>query len=175
MTESVFGGEIELSRVPGDRRLYALGSLGALRLHGMLLRSATARAGEETWRFTRSSVWQRSLRATDALGADIGTFRPRLIGRGGTMRWRGRQYSVRPDGLLRQLYAIADGNRDLVLVEAIGWGGWARTPVRLVLEHPRAVAPGLLLFASFVVGTLADRAASDASASAAVTSTSSGM
>lgn len=175
MTTSRFGSEFELTRVPGDRRLYALGGIGTLRLRGMLLRSATASACDGTWRFTRRSVWQRSLRATDALGREVGTFRPREIRRGGTVRWRGREYSVRPDSVLRERYALALGDRDLVMIEATGCWGWgARRPVRLRLEHPDAVENGLLLFASFVVRTLADAAAADAGVTAAITTTWSG-
>ena len=175
MTAPGLGRELELVRMPGDRRLYALDGVGTLRLHGMLMRSATAAARADTWRFTRRSVWRRSLRATDALGAEVGTFQPREIRRGGTVRWRGREYALRPHSVLRERYVLADGDRDLAVIEATGWWGWGvRRPVRITLEHPDAVEPGLLLFASFIVRTLADGAAADAGGTAAVVTTSSG-
>jgi hypothetical protein len=166
---------LQLIRVPGDRRLYALDGVGTLRLHGMLMRSATACAREGTWTFTRRSAWRRSLRATDGLGVEVGTFMPREIRRGGAVHWRGRDYVLRPHSVLRERYVLADADRELAVIEATGWWGWgARSPVRLTLEQPAAVEPGLLLFTSFIVRTLADGAASDAGGSAAVVTTSSG-
>jgi hypothetical protein len=82
---------------------------------------------------------------------------------------------LRPHSVLRERYVLADRARELVVIEATGWWGWgARRPVRLTLEHPEGAEPGLLLFASFIVRTLADGAAADAGGSAAVVTASSG-
>lgn len=51
--------ELELTRTPGDRHLYALVGIGTLRLEGLFSRKATAEAGGKTWRFTRGGFWQR--------------------------------------------------------------------------------------------------------------------
>ena len=161
-------------RVPGARRLYALDGVGTLELHGMLMRSATASAPREPGASPGARCGDDSCRRRTP-GAEIGSFRPREIRRGGTVHWYGREYTLRPHGLLRERYVLADHARELVVIEATGWWGWgARRPVRLVLEHAAATEPGLLLFASFIVRTLADGAAADAGGSAAVVSASSG-
>ena len=45
--------ELELTRTAHDRRLYTLEGVGTIRLEGMFSNSATAHAGDETWRITR--------------------------------------------------------------------------------------------------------------------------
>jgi len=88
--------DIELTRAAGDRRCYAFHDVGTLRLEGLLMRTATASAGAETWRFARRGFWQRAIEATDATGETVGTFAPRDIRRGGRLRWRKTDYNLRP-------------------------------------------------------------------------------
>ena len=48
--------DMQLTRSPDDRRLYALGDLGTLRLEGWTSRAAVARAGERCWQLRRGGV-----------------------------------------------------------------------------------------------------------------------
>ena len=169
--------ELELTRSAVDRRLYTLDGVGTLRLDGLLMRSATAEAGTDTWRFARRGLWRRALEATDAAGAVAGTFEPRELRRGGTLTWHGVEYTMQPHSLFRERYALARGDTELALIEATGWWGWgARRPVKVSLDDPAVVPdPGLLLFAAFAVRTLADAAGESAAVTAAVTTTSTGL
>jgi len=167
--------ELELTRSADDRRLYTLDGVGTLRLDGLLMRSATAEAGTDTWHFARRGLWRRALEARDLAGAVAGTFEPRELRRGGTLTWHGVEYAMRPHSLFRERYALADGDRELALLEATGWWGWgARRPVKLSLDDAAALDPGLILFAAFAVRTLADAAGESAGATAAVTTASTG-
>ena len=164
--------ELELIRTSGDRRLYSIEGFGTVRLEGLFSRSATAQVGEHSWRFDRRGLWQRVLEATEAAGAVVGEFVPRDIRRGGTLRWGDRELMLSPASPLRERYVLREGGRDLVLLDGKGWG---RRPVRITLEEPNAIEPGLLLFAAFVVHRLAVNAANTSAASStAATSSSSG-
>ena len=91
----------------------------------------------------------------------MGEFVPRDLRRGGALRWAGRELSLRPASVLRERYALSDGDRELVVVDGKGWG---RRPVNVSLLDPAAIDAGLLLFTVFVVHRLAVNAASSASA-----------
>jgi hypothetical protein len=157
--------ELELTRTPSDRRLYALESVGTLRLDGFGSRAATAEAAGRSWRFARRRFWERGIQATDGSSGDIvGEFEPRTIRRGGALRWGDRELSLRPASAWRERYALADGDRELALLEGKGWG---RRPVNVSVDDLGALEPGLLLFATFVVRGLAEDAGSAAGASAA--------
>jgi hypothetical protein len=160
--------ELELTRTRTDRRVYALGDIGTLRLEGPFSRAATASADGVSWRFARSGFWRRSLEATDAAGTGVGDFQPRSLRRGGTVRWVGRELTLRPASSWRERYALADGDRELAVIDGKGWG---RRPVKVSVDDHEAVEPGLLLFAAFVVrGLAADaQAAAGAGASTAAT------
>ena len=74
---------------------------------------------------------------------------------------------MRPASSWRDRYALADGDRELAILEGKSWG---RRPVKFALDDPEAVDAGLLLFAAFVVRGLAeDAGASAAGASVAAT------
>jgi hypothetical protein len=154
--------DIELKRSQQDRRLYELEGVGAIRLEGAFSRRATAEAGGRTWRIVRRGFWQQRLQAIDAAGAVVGEFEPRKLRRGGTLRWAGRELELRPASSWRERYALADGDRELAVLDGKGWG---KRPVAVTLEgQPGGVEPGLLLFAVFVVRGLAEDAGSSASA-----------
>jgi hypothetical protein len=153
--------ELELKRTPGDRRLYALDGIGTLRLEGLASRKATAEAGAHRWRFSRLGFWQRGIQATDAAGAVVGEFEPRVLRRGGTLRWAGRELMLRPASSWRERYALADGDRELAVLDGKGWG---RRPVKVTVDEPEAVEPALLLLATFVVRGLAEDAGGAAGA-----------
>ena len=163
--------DLELTRASDDRRLYSLGDVGALRLEGAFSRSATATAGGSSWTFARRGFWQRDLQATDAAGTVVGEFVPRTLRRGGTISWAGEEFILHPAGPLRERYVLATDERDLALIDGKSWG---RRPVKVSLTEHNAPAPGLLLFAAFVVRQLAVNAANAAAGggTAAVSSSS---
>ena len=164
--------DLELMRAPDDRRLYSLGDVGTLRLDGTFSRSATATADGRSWQLSRRGFWQRELQATDASGRVVGEFVPRGVRRGGTIAWAGRQFTLLPAGPLRERYVLAADERDLALIEGSSWG---RKPVKVTLVEQDPPAPGLLLFAAFVVRQLAVNAANAAAGgSAAAVAGSSG-
>jgi hypothetical protein len=105
--------ELELTRAPGDRRLYVLPGVGTLRFQGLLSRAATADVDGSSWRFARSGFWQRRVLATDAAGTTVGDFTPNTLRRGGTLHWNGRELTLRPASAWRERYALADGEREL--------------------------------------------------------------
>jgi hypothetical protein len=160
--------DLELTRTPEDRRRYALEGVGTLRLEGLFARRATAVAGAASWSFDRVGFWQRSMEATDATGAVVGTFDARSIKRGGTVRWGGRELTLRPSSWWKERYALADGDREIAVLDGKGWG---KRPVRVTLDDPAAVEPGLLPFAAFVVRGLAEDAGATAGAGASVAAT----
>ena len=97
--------------------------------------------------------------ASDATGAVVGSFDPRTLRRGGALAWRGREFELRPASAWRERYALADGERELAVLDGKSWG---RRPVEVTIDDPNAVDPGLLLFAAFVVRRLAEDAAAAA-------------
>jgi hypothetical protein len=155
--------DLELKRVSGERRLYALEGLGTLRLEGIASRAATANVAGKSWRIARRRFWMQDIEATDAAGATVGSFEPRTLRRGGTLRWAGRDLALRPASQWRERYALADGEKELAILDGKGWG---RRPVTISIDDPAAVEPGLLLFAAFVVRGLAEDASGAAGASA---------
>lgn len=155
--------ELELTRTPGDRRLYAIDGVGTLRLGGMWSRGGTAEAGQSSWRLHRHGLLKPTVQAYDAAGAVVGEFKPRAIRRGGPLSWGDRELTLRPASAWRERYALADGERELAVLDGKGWG---KRPVKLVVEDPAAIDPGLLLFAAFVVRGLAEDAGAAAGTAA---------
>ena len=162
--------ELELTRTPHDRRLYSLDGIGAIRIEGLFSNSATAQAGDKTWRLTRRGIWHPIIEATDDIGAFMGQFVPRDIRRGGTLRWAGHELQLRPVSALRERYALRDQATDLAILDGKSWG---KRPVKITLPDPAALDPGLLLFAAFIVHRLAANADSSAAGAAAAVSASS--
>jgi hypothetical protein len=159
--------DLELARSPHDRRLYELHGVGSIRLGGLFSRGATATAtGGGSWSFDRPSLWRRTIEAYDAAGTVVGSFDPRAIRRGGVVMWRGRDFELRPASAWRERYALADGERELAVLDGKDWG---KRPVKVTIEDPHAIEPGLLLFSVFVVRRLAEDAAAAASSVASTT------
>jgi hypothetical protein len=154
--------ELELTRRRDDRRVYEVDGVGTLRVGGLFSRAATAEAGGRSWTFDRRGFWSRTIEASDATGAVVGSFDPRTIRRGGTLRWGGRELVLQPASNWRERYALLDGERELALLDGKGWG---KRPVSITVDDLDAVEPGLLLFAVFLVRRLAE----DADAAATVT------
>jgi hypothetical protein len=163
--------ELELTRVPKDRRLYRVEGIGSVRLEGLFASSATGDADGSSWRFAGRGFWRRAMEATDATGVVVGEFEPTNIRRGGVLRWGDRELTVHPVSALRERYVLSEGDRDLVLLDGKGWG---RRPVKITLADPTAIEPGLLLFSAFVVHRLAVNASSAAGGSVAATGATSG-
>ena len=153
----------DLKRTPGERRLYALEGIGTLRLKGIAARAATAEADGSTWQIARRRFWQRGIQASDEAGTVVGEFEPGNLRRGGMLRWSGRKLKLRPASRWRERYALADGDRELAVLDGRGWG---RRPVKVTIDDPAAVEPGLLLFVAFVVRGLAEDAGGAAAAGA---------
>lgn len=160
--------DLELKRTPGERRLHSLEGFGTLRLQGMASRTATAEAEGTSWRIARRRFWMRDIEATDAAGTTVGWFEPRELRRGGTLRWAGRELTLRPASQWRERYALADGDKELALLDGKGWG---RRPVTITIDGPAALEPGLLLFAAFIVRGLAEDASGAAGAAAGTAAT----
>jgi hypothetical protein len=162
--------EFELTRSKSDRRLYELGALGSLRLEGFFSRRATATSAGMTWRIGRSGLFGQKIYALAAGDAVVGEFDPRAIRRGGELRWNGQSFELRPASAWRERYALAVGDTEFALFEGKGWG---KRPVKVEILRPEGVEPGLMLFAAFVVRSLAEDAGA-AGASVATTSASTG-
>jgi hypothetical protein len=161
--------DLDLARDPHDRRLYELRGVGSIRLGGMFSRSATASAsGGGSWSFDRPSLWRRTIEAYDAAGTLVGSFDPRAIRRGGVVTWRGRDFELRPASVWKERYALADGDRELAVLDGKSWG---KRPVKVTIDDPSAVEPGLLLLAVFVVRRLAEDAATAASSGSSAAAT----
>jgi hypothetical protein len=146
---------LQLTPIPGDRRLYALDGVGTLRLTGGGSLTATAEAGALAWKMTYRGLLALIIEAADAAGAIAGEFRGRPLHRSGLLRWCDRELTVRPDSVWRERYVLAEDDRRLATIEAKGWG---RQPVNLRVDGEAGFEPGLLLFAVFVVGTIAQNA-----------------
>ena len=159
--------ELELTRTREDRRLYDLRGVGTLRLAGWGSRAATAEAGGRSWQIAARGIFRRMVTATDATGGTVGEFAPGTIRRGGTLRWAGRELTVRPASVWRERYALADGEAELAVFDGRGWG---RRPVKVSIEDAAAIDPGLLLFTAFVVRGLAEDASGAAGGATAATS-----
>jgi hypothetical protein len=160
--------EVELTRVQGDRRLYALEGVGTPRLEGLFSSAATADAGGTTWRFARHGILSQVVEAKDAAGADVGRWEYCGLRRRWTVFWANRAYALRPASSWRERYALADGERELAVLDGKGWG---KRPVKLELDDPNGTDPGLLLFAAFIVRGLAEDAAGAAGATSSTAAT----
>jgi hypothetical protein len=156
--------ELELTRSRDDRRRYDVDGVGALRLVGVFSRAATAEAAGGSWSFDRRSFWQRTIDASDAAGTVVGSFEPRTVRRGGMVCWGNRELELRPASMFKERYALADGERELAIFDGKGWG---KRPVRITIDDPAAIEPGLVLFAAYLVRRLAEDASSAAGGASA--------
>jgi hypothetical protein len=159
--------ELELTRSRDDRRRYELAGVGTLRLEGLASRRALAQAEGRRWAIARRGFWGRTVEAVAGDGTTAGRYEARSVRRGGTVRWGGRELSLRPASAWRERYALADGERELALFEGRGWG---RRPVKVSLAEE--LDPGLVLFTAFVVRGLAEDATAAAGAVASTAAVS---
>src|SRR4051794_5539125 len=140
--------DLELKRAPDDRRLYDLEGVGTLRLEGWKGPRATADTGVRSWQFARRGLWRRGIDATDSFGGMAGSFEHHRRRRGGALRGGDEEFVLRQASLWHDRYALVDGDRELVVLDGKDWG---KRPVRVTVEDPEEIDPGLLLFAAFVV------------------------
>lgn len=147
--------DLEMARTSGDRRVFEVDSVGELRVGGVFSRGATAEAGGASWSFDRRGWWNRTIEASDATGAVVGSFDPRTIRRGGSLRWGCRELELRPTSAWKERYVLLDGDRELARLTGSGWG---KRPVTISIDDPNAVEPGLLLFAVYLVRRLTEDA-----------------
>jgi hypothetical protein len=84
---------------------------------------------------------------------------------------RPRAQAAAKQRLARERYALADDERELAVLDGKGWG---RRPVKVTVDDLGAVDPALLLFAAFVVRSLAEDAAGAAAAGSTAATSSSG-
>jgi hypothetical protein len=164
--------ELELTRSREDRKLYVLDGVGTLRVRGWTSRDATAEADDRCWQFERRGIFTSIFEALDADDAVVGAFRSRTLRRGGTVHWGERELQLRPASAWRSRYALADGDRELAVLDGKGWG---KRPVAIVVDDLGAIDPGLLLFAAFVVRGLAEDASSSSGGVASTSSTTTAM
>jgi hypothetical protein len=143
---------LELQRSPDDRRLYALGEIGTLRLEGLFSSSAVAEARGMSWRFARRGFWQRRIDATDAAGSSVGSFTMPILRRGGILHWGNRELQLVAASSWRERYALIEGEDELAFFDAKSWG---KRPVKVDVDDPDSADPGLLLFATFIARSLA--------------------
>lgn len=144
--------ELELIRILGERRLYALEGVGTLRITRWTWRAATVEVDPLSWQIARRGIFRPVIQAVAASGAVVGTFKGDTLRGGGTLQWANRSLTLRRDSLWRQRYAIVDGDRQLVVFKGKGWG---KHPVKVSVDDLAAIDPGALLFAVFVVLALA--------------------
>jgi hypothetical protein len=144
---------VQLTPISRRRRLYALECVGTLRLTGWASRTATAEGGGRAWRFTYRGLRQPVVVAADDTGTVVGEFRACAPHLGGVLRWFDRALALGPDSLWRDRYVLAEDDRRLATIEGRAWGD---CPVNIRVDGAADIGPGLLLFAVFVVGRLAD-------------------
>lgn len=133
-----------------DKRLYSLEGVGTLRLQKMFWNAAAAEAGDGTWRFVRRGWFRRSIEATDESGRPVGGFEGnRGWRRGGTVRWEGRDFTLRSGSTWRaQRFVFLDGEREVATIEGRTSD---KRPVTVSVDDPGALDAGLLLLAAFTV------------------------
>lgn len=158
--------DLELTRAPGDRKLYVLEGVGSLRLRGWTGRSATAEtlAGDRSWSLTQRGLFRAVIEASDAAGTIVGAYEPRTFRRGGALTWENHPYGLRPASAWKERYALLDGDHELAIIDGKGWG---KRPVRITTADPASLSAGLLLFTVYIVRALAENAQSAVGAGAA--------
>jgi hypothetical protein len=138
---------------------YALPGVGTLRAEGVW-RSATARAGDASWRFVGRG---KNVTAADASGLVVGDYRDRER----AVRWDGREFDLlrgwgrsashyrkRPFLTRDGRYTLAEGGQVFAFLRC---DLRRLNPVNLELNDDAGLEPGLLLFVVFLGGCLATR------------------
>jgi hypothetical protein len=143
-------------------RHYALGRVGTLIVEDAW-RSATAKAGSASWRFTTRGGLSGAVSATDEAGRATGEYHDRRP----ILRWGSRELDLRR-GVGRRAstyrrwgaiphdgrYALVESERIVAFLRADG-DDFRSNPINIELDDATGAEPGLLLLAAFVATRLA--------------------
>jgi hypothetical protein len=142
--------ELELTRAPGDRKVYVLDGVGTLRVRGRGRQAAVAEAGGRRWAFVRRGLFAPLVTATDETGTVVGLYRSPMRKPGGPVGWAERELQLRRSSTFRQHYALSEGEQELALFHGTGRAR-GKSPISLTIDDPTALDPGLILFAAYIV------------------------
>src|SRR3954447_9462092 len=107
--------ELELKPAPGDRLRLVLGGVGSIQLRrGWRWRDVEVTVGERGYTFAGAPFSQR-VRVLDDQGAEVGSYVPRSVGRGGLLRLGACELLLQRRVGLRTLYYLCDGSRQLAV------------------------------------------------------------
>jgi hypothetical protein len=151
--------ELELRPLPGDRHLLVLDGVGSIRLlRGWARHDVEVTAGERVYTFAGAPFSLR-VRVLDGQGAEVGSYVPRSLGRGGVLRLGERELLLhRRVGPWRTLYRLCDGSREVAVLQPRG----SIRPLRMAVEDLAGIDPVLLLLATYVARQTSRRASSAA-------------
>jgi hypothetical protein len=145
---------VRLTPSPGDHRLYVVKGIGTLRVTGWTWREATAEAGGRSWQITRQGLWPPVIQAADVAGEVVGEFSGGWLHHDAALRWSDRELALRIDGLRQDCYILVDDDRRLATIDGVGF---YKRPLNVAIDDTADIDPGLLLFAIYVVRTLAHK------------------
>ena len=143
---------VTLTPSPGDNRLYVVKGIGSLHVTGWTWREATAEAGGRSWQITRHGIWPPVIQAADVAGDIVGEFSGRWLVHGATLRWSNRELALRIDRLRQDRYILMDDDRRLATIDGVGSN---KHPLNVSIDDTADTDPGVVLFAIYVVRTLA--------------------
>lgn len=145
---------VRLTPSPADRRLYVVKGIGSLRVTGWIWREATAEAGGRSWQITGHGIWPPVIQAADVAGEVVGEFSGRWLGHGAALRWSHRELALRIDRLRQDRYVLVDDDRTLATIDGVGSN---KRPLNVSLDDTADIDPGLVLFAIYILRTLAHK------------------
>jgi hypothetical protein len=139
---------------PGNHRLYVVKGIGTLRVTGWTWREATAEAGGSSWQITRHGICPPVIQAADVAGEVVGEFSGRWLHHGAALRWSNRELALRIDRLRQDRYILVDDDRRLATIDGVSSDN---RPLNVAIDDTADLDFGLLLFAIYVVRTLAHK------------------
>jgi hypothetical protein len=143
---------VRLTPSPGDHRLYVVKGIGTLRVTGWTWREATAEAGGRSWQITRHGIWPPVIQAADVAGDIVGEFSGHRLHHGAALRWSSRELALRIDRLRQDRYVLVDDDRRLATIDGVGSN---KRPLNVAIDATADIDPEVVLFAIYVVRTLA--------------------
>ena len=145
---------VRLTPSPGDHRLYLVKGIGTLRVTGWTWREATAEAGGRSWQITRHGICPPVIQAADVAGDIVGEFSGRWLHHGAALRWSNGELGLRIDRIRQDRYILMDDDRKLATIDGVGSN---KRPLNITINDTADIDPGSLLFAIYVVRTLAHK------------------
>jgi hypothetical protein len=145
---------VRLTPSPSDPRLYVVKDIGTLRVTGWTWRAATAEAGGRSWQITRHGIWRPVTQAVDVAGVVVGEFSGCWLHHGAALRWSNRELALRIDRLRQDRYILMDDDRKLATIDGVGSD---KRPLNVAIDDTADIDFGLLLFAIYIVRTLAHK------------------